>query len=394
MKKLLFLLIVFAFVASCKEKKLPAPNAPKTFESSDFVVDIFKTIVNKEADEKNVILSPLSIKSAFLMAANGANGETRNQILSVLGMDNNDMDAINATYKSLLESLDYQDDTTRIAMANAVFWDNQRIQVKPEFLTTVADNYQAEQYQYDFSLPATKDDINGWVDEKTEGRIKKILDQISGDDVMFLMNALYFKADWKSGFSEDLTSNKDFTKSDGTVVSVPFMNNDWEYDAYANDEYQALDLKFKNDDFSMTFLMPKQKSINEFINDLTLEKLDDLYASKLESQRVILSLPKFEVSYKILLNQPLISLGMTLPFGNADFSNLGTAGGPLAIGQALHKTFLKIDEKGAEGAAVTSIGITTTSVPPPMVFNRPFVVILKNHKTNSYVFMAKIAEPK
>ena len=394
MKNLLFFVFVLFFVSSCKEKELTPKNTPKTFGANGFSVDIFKTIVNNEENEKNVILSPLSIKSAFLMAANGANGETRNQILSVLGAENNDMDAINAGYHSLFQLLDYQGDTTRLGIVNAVFWDNQRIQMKPDFLTKVADNYEAEQYQYDFGLLSTKDDINGWVDEKTEGRIKEILDQISGDDVMFLMNALYFKADWKSGFSEDLTSNKDFTKSDGTVVSVPFMNNDWVYDAYANDEYQALDLKFKNDDFSMTFLMPNQKSINEFINDLTLAKLDDLYASKLESQRVILSLPKFEISYKVTLNQYLIDMGMTLPFGNADFSNLGTAGGPLAIGQALHKTFLKIDEKGAEGAAVTSIGITTTSVPPPMVFNRPFVVILKNHKTNSYVFMAKIAEPK
>ncbi len=393
MKTYLYFFLVIAFLTSCDKKKLTPPNAPKSFESTDFVVDIFKTIVNDEENEKNVILSPLSIKSAFLMAANGANGETRNQILSVLGAPNNDMDAVNATYASLLESLDYQDDTTRLEMANALFWDANRIDVKPEFLTEVAENYHAEQFTYDFSLPATKDDINSWVDEKTEGRIKEILESISGDDVMFLMNALYFKADWKNGFVEDMTMNKDFTKSDGTVLSIPFMNNDGAYDAYANEEYQALDLKFKNDDFSMTFLMPRKKSINEFINSVTLEMLDDLYDSKLKNQRVLVSLPKFEVDYKILLNEPLKSMGMTLPFGDADFSNLGVARGPLKIGQALHKTFLKIDEKGAEGAAVTSIGIFVTSVPPPMYFNRPFMVILKNHKTDSYVFMAKIAAP-
>ena len=393
MKNYLYFLIVIAFWTSCDKKELTPSNEPRSFESTDFVVDIFKTIVNDEENEKNVILSPLSIKSAFLMAANGANGETRNQILSVLGAPNNDMDAVNATYASLLESLDYQGDTTRLEMANAMFWDNNRIDVKSDFLTHIVENYNAEQFTYDFSLPATKDDINGWVDEKTEGRIKEILDDISGDDVMFLMNALYFKADWKNGFLEDLTADQDFTKSNGAVLSVPFMNNDSYYDAFANDEYQALDLKFRNDDFSMTFLMPKEKGINEFINSVTLEMLDGLYNSKLENQRVVVELPKFEVDYKILLNEPLKSMGMTFPFGNADFSNLGDAGGPLKIGKALHKTFLKIDEKGAEGAAVTSIGIFVTSAPPRMKFNKPFMVILKNHKTNSYVFMAKIAEP-
>ena len=394
MKYFIYLFIAITFLIGCKEEKLQTPNSPKTFESTDFVVDIFKTIVNGEENEKNVILSPLSIKSAFLMAANGANGETRNQILSVLGNENNDMDAINATYKSLLESLDYQGDTSRLEMANALFWDNQRINVKSEFLTAIDENYNAEQHQYDFSLDGTKDDINGWVNEKTEGRIKEIIEEINGDDVMFLMNALYFVAEWKNGFLEDMTTDKDFTKSDGTVLSVPFMYNDSHYKHFKNDDYQALDLPFKHEDFSMTFLMPKKKTINEFINDLTLEELDALYSTKLQNERVVINLPKFELDYKILLNESLKSMGMTLPFGGADFSNLGTAGGPLKIGKALHKTFLKIDEKGAEGAAVTSIGISVESSVGVMIFDKPFVVILKNHKTNSYVFMAKVAEPK
>lgn len=398
MKKVNFLLLAFLGLIFISCDPISHDNLEEepqqNFVSTGFPVDVFKTIVNQDPKE-NVILSPLSIESAFLMAANGANGETRKNILDVLGQTE-DISTINSNYKSLKSALDYQGDTTTFKMVNSVFWDENRIDVKDDFLKNMTKYYDAEQQNLDFADKKTVDIINKWVSDNTEERIKDILTNITGDDVLFLINALYFIGDWKFPFPVEGTFDNSFTKSDGTKIEVPFMNGEGFFDAFSNDDFQAVDLPFANTDFSMTFIMPKKQNIKDFINEFGLDDLEDLYKNKFFQLDVAIQLPKFELAYKIKLNKSLMTMGMNLPFDRdlADFSNLGSTGGPLFIGQAIHKTFLKVDEKGAEGAAVTVIGFVNTSVGGFLSFNKPFMVVLKNHKTDSYVFMAKIGEPK
>ncbi len=406
MKKLnfIFLVLISIFIFSCVEKQIIDEDIPKgddvisnpKFEPTGFPIDIFKTIVNQE-DKPNIILSPLSIESAFYMAANGAVGETRKNILDILGQTD-DIDAINSNYKSLKTSLDCQSDTTSFKMVNSIFWDDTRMDVNSKFLEALSQYYDADEQNLDFGDEKTLDIINQWCSDNTEERIKKILSIIQDNDVLFLINALYFIGDWKYPFPLDYTKDGIFTKSDGTKIEIPFMNSlAKSFRATINDDFQAVDLPFANTDFSMTFIMPKKEKINDFINGFGFDELEDLYESKLSlSPELKISLPKFELEYKIELSKALIAMGMNIPFdgSQADFSNLGSANAPFFIGQALHKTFLKVDEKGAEGAAVTLIQITTGESSLGMTFDKPFMIVLKNHKTDSYLFMAKIGEPK
>ena len=176
------------------------------------------------------------------------------------------------------------------------------------------------------------------------------------------------------------------------------MSNDAYFSSYRGPDYEAVDLLFADSTFSMTFIKSADPgaTVDEFAGNFSHSDLEELYTKRLSTQRIQLYLPRFETEFKVNLNTTLKSLGMEIafePFG-ADLSRLGRAPeGNLFITRVEHKTFLKIDEKGAEGAAVTSIGVGVTSAPPTMDFNRPFLFVMRDMRYNSIVFIGKIEDP-
>ncbi len=352
---------------------------------------IFMDLFDKE--EENLLISPMSIETALYMAVNGANNNTLDEMMQTLGIADMNVNGLNASYGDLMSAMN-QDSNGEMKVANSIWWDD-RMNLNDDFKNVMTQSFNADANMRTFN-DATKDEINSWAEEKTEGRIKKVLDEISADEVLFLINALYFIADWDNGFDIKLTGEQNFTLSNGTSVQVPTMQSDGQRKAFVTDDYSALIMPFKDDHYSMSFILPKDGST---INDLLANKsiLDLSTEIKLEAQeaRYLISLPKFEISNKLMLNAPLQRLGIQDAFdkSNADLTNFGTADGNLFITRVLHDTFLKIDEKGAEGAAVTTIGVGTTSLPPSISFNKPFLFYITHESTDAMIFMGKIENP-
>lgn len=406
--KLLFVLLLVGLFACSKEEPLritppdhtnPDVQAAALSSSmTDFSQDLLEKVLEEEPDE-NVVISPLSVAAALYMTYNGANGSTRSAMSQTLALNDMTVDTLNAAYEALSHLLQSTSGNTELHLANAVFWDENRITPSADFLNPMETHYQAETVAADFENNPTEvlNRINDWVNDKTEGRIEKILEELNPEEVMFLVNALYFTGDWAQPFAAELTADRDFTLANGNTIQAPTMFQDDEFRFLRGDEFSAVELDFDHTDYAMQFVLPGTKqNISEWLNQERLISINKSLSDQATLGRVMIMLPKFEINYKIQLNEVLQSLGMEIAFnpGSADFSNLGSlAYGNAYLSRVEHKTFLKIDEKGAEGAAVTSVGIGTTSAAPTIHFDRPFLIHLLHKPSGTTVFAGVIQDP-
>jgi len=359
---------------------------------SSFSVDVFKDLVTNE--EGNLLVSPLSLEIALYMTCNGAKNNTLEQMLATLGISNMNIAGLNHAYKEL--KIDLLDNSSReLNISNSIWWDP-RLSINEDFKSSMESNFDAESFNKEFN-DQTKDEINDWAKEKTEGRIEKVLESIDPEEVMFIINALYFVADWDKGFPSEATFDRMFFLENGQSFEVPFMFSDDQRKFVENGEYSAVELPFVDENYSMSFVMPKDDiSINEFILNSDLPKLMQDIADIESARRLLLTMPKFKIENKFSMKASLTRLGIVDAFNkaNADLSNLGTADGNLFITKVLHDTYLKIDEKGAEGAAVTTVGIGTTSLPPSIELNRSFLFYIRHIDTGAIVFIGKMEDPR
>ena len=406
--KLLFVLLLVGLFACSKEEPLqitdpdhPNPNVQTAALSSsmtDFSQDLLEKVLEEEPDE-NVVISPLSVAAALYMTYNGAIGSTRSAMSQTLALNDMTVDTLNAAYEALSHLLQSTSGNTELHLANAVFWDENRITPSADFLNPMETHYQAETVAADFENNPTEvlTIINDWVNDKTEGRIEKILEELNPEEVMFLVNALYFTGDWAQPFAAESTTDRDFILSNGNTIQVPTMFQDDEFLFFQDEAFSAVELDFDDTDYAMQFVLPSaEQNISEWLNQERLISINQSLSDQATVGRVMVLLPKFEINYKIQLNEVLQSLGMEVAFdpGSADFSNLGSlAYGNAYLSRVEHKTFLKIDEKGAEGAAVTSVGIGVTSAPPTIHFNRPFLIQLLHKPSGTTVFAGVIQDP-
>jgi serine protease inhibitor len=233
------------------------------------------------------------------------------------------------------------------------------------------------------------------VKSNTNGKIDKILDKITQEDIAFLINALHFKADWSSPFPEQSTSDRDFTTASGQVVKVPMMSHDWDFTFAEGVKLRMVDLPFKDSTYSLTLVQASlNNSATNWYQEVNSDALKVLYAAS-NYDRAIVEFPRFKMAYENDLVETLKFLGVHDAFSDssADFGKLGTANGNIFINQVRHKAVLEVDEKGAEGAAVTSVGFGVTSVPPVFFFNKPFVLALRQVPTNTLIFTGYMANP-
>ncbi|MDF1697494.1 MAG: serpin family protein [Saprospiraceae bacterium] len=364
--------------------------------SIDFGLSTFQEAVTN--DDENILISPLSLETALYMTMNGCNGETLEEFRTALQAEKFYPEGINTQYRALIEKLVPTNESTKLGMANSVFYDISKVSMNQSFEETISDVFNAEFISAEFQNPNTVDLINEWVKENTENRIDKILDKIDPDEVIFLINALFFTADWKNGFFESSTSAQLFTKENGEAVSVDMMYSDTYRKYYQGDEFSAVDLLFSNEEYSMTFILPKNESnTKEFINGYSqtdfYEFYIDLYANKLQENRVFIQVPKFEIKSELDMKDILKEMGIKSAFNNADFSKMATFSGRTYLSKVLHDVVLKIDEKGVEGAAVTAVGVGATSAPPSIYFTRPFIFVIRHVETNTPIFIGRLADP-
>jgi len=406
MNRLLFpTLLISAVLAGCEKDKpaenkellqvsLTANQKSLVLSNNAFGFDMFRTINKSESSDKNVFISPLSISLALAMTYNGANGDTKTEMQNTLRFPDLSADEINGYFQKLSNTLLDLDPTVKLGIANSI-WYRESFSVLPDFLSINQSFYNAEVEALDFSDPASIDKINGWVATKTNDKIKKVIDEISPDMVMFLINAIYFKGQWTYDFDKDQTEEGPFHLSSSEQSTVPFMHQKVTLRYYSNDSLQLLEMPYGQGNFSMVVLLPKQGySVSALAKGLTPEVWNGWLADT-ASENVDVAMPKFRFEYERTLNDDLMSLGMVKAFGPADFSNINPTA-DLYISFVKHNSFVDINEEGTEAAAVTVVGVVEVSFPPapafiPFTADHPFIFAIRETTTNTILFMGKVA---
>ncbi|MBM3242175.1 serpin family protein [Candidatus Poribacteria bacterium] len=374
--------------------------AERSIVASDnqFGFKLFKEI-SQEKDE-NIFISPLSVAMALGMTYNGANGSTQEAMQKTLELSGLTLQEINESYKNLIELLTNLDPKVKFQIANSI-WYREMFPVEAKFIDINKTYFDAEVSGLDFSAPNASEIINGWVKEKTNGKIEKIVDApINPLTMMFLINAIYFKGIWTYQFDESQTQDDMFTLPDGSQKPCKMMTQESELHYFENDDFQAIDLPYGAGDFSMTILLPRlEKDINSLMAALNQETWN-LWVNSFQKQELTVQLPKFTLEYELTLNDVLGALGMEIAFNRnlADFTKMykkEAVGANLYISNVKHKTFVEVNEEGTEAAAVTSVEMTLESVPDRILMriDRPFICAIREKRSGTILFIGKIVEP-
>jgi serpin B len=302
----------------------------------------------------------------------------------------------------LIESLENVDQAVKLLIGNSV-WMSKEFEpvVKPSFLERVGTSCDGEIFTRDFRNPQTVSEINGWADKNTEGKIKQIIQELSPELVMLLINAIYFKGEWITRFDEALTRPQDFFLPDGSTLKVDMMSTAGDFSYYSGENCQVARLPYGGDKVAMYVFLPNEDvPLDSFIASLN-QTTHDEYVSRLQTEEgLFVKLPKFEVEYGAKrLNSVLEKLGMETAFDpyEANFSGIAdTAPRNLYISYEDHKAIVEVNEKGTEAAAVTVAVARITSVGPTprsFVVNRPFFFEIRDDRSGSILFMGKILNP-
>ena len=364
--------------------------------ANTFGVDLFKA-VNETFADSNVFMSPLSASMALGMTMNGAEGTTFTEMRSTLGFDSRSHEELNGAYRSLIDLLLTLDPKVDFRIANAIYLGASfGPSIEQGFLDDAMQFFGAEIKGLDFTLPQSVDVVNDWANRNTNGRIPTILDRIDPDLVMLLMNAIYFKGDWRERFKESDTRDATFTALRGEV-SVPTMHRTGGFRYARSGNATVAELPYGGDAFVMTILMPDEgMNVNAFISQLAPDAWQAATAS-LHDSEVPFSMPKFRMAWEDTLNTELQALGMRRAFqpDYAEFTRISRSNGNhLYIDFVKQKAFVDVNEVGTEAAAVTVVGIMPTSMPQPVNINRPFVFAIRERLSGTVLFLGKIVEPK
>jgi serine protease inhibitor len=347
--------------------------------------------INQSASGSNVFVSPLSVSFALGMALNGTNGPTHDEMRSALQLGTAPLASIDTGYKSLTALLGSLDPSTKMLIANAIFYRN-GFPFNQSFLNDAAKWFDAEVSSENFAdVAATVSAVNGWASARTNGKIPKVIDGYDDSMVMFLLNAIYFKGSWRDRFDAADTRPDVFHAVDGDQTR-PLMHRQGTMSYAESSAFQAVDLPYGDSAFTMTVILPKTgNSVESVAAALT----PDAWHSLSEGSRtrlVDLTLPKVTLSWKRNLIPDMQTLGMKLAFTDqADFTRMAT-GQRLLISLLQQNSFVAIDEEGTEAAAVTTVGVSLTAAPAVTTVrvDRPYIFVIRERLSGTVLFMGKI----
>jgi len=402
MKKELLFIFSFLLFISCQsdDNVTPEPEFKRNpltpselvmvEKGNDFAFRFFKNVYEFE-NEPNLFISPLSASLALAMTNNGASGNTQKEMMQTLGFGNVTREDMNSYFKKVITNLSETDPTVIMDVANSI-WINKGYYAKETFKTTNKDYYNAEVGNLDFLLPSSLEFINKWCADKTNNKIDEILDKISAETQLILLNALYFKGNWKYEFDKEKTRNSTFINEKGVSQDMKLMNQECEVNYLKNETFAIAELPYGNESFGMVVLLPDESlSINQAIESLTFENWDK-WNKEMTPVELSIYLPQFKLEYEKELNDILKKMGMIDAFyPNADFSDISDPS-DLFIGLVKQKTFVEVNEKGTEAAAVTVVGMKNTAVPENVSFvvDRPFIFAIQEKATGIILFMGKV----
>lgn len=403
MKKL-FLMLLIGTMVSCTSQNDPSIKNPKNAQPIKLTVEqqqkvgrdnafAFDLLKNSEAvtGETNLFISPLSVSIALGMVWNGANGQTKTEIENALKMNGMTVDDINTYYKIMQSKLPEIDPTTKLSIANSL-WYITGFPVKQSFLTVNQTYFDAYVKEIDFTQSWALDTINNWCAQKTNNLIQKPLKNIPADMVMYLINAVYFKGIWVKQFDKKNTFEANFTNEANETVPVNMMCLKDTFAYAEDDKAQYLDLPYGNKAFSMTVILPAEGvSATDYLNNYLTTDRWNAALNAMTTTKIDVYLPRFKNENDLELKPVMQRMGMNLSFtDNADFT--GIADMRLYISTIIHDTYVEVTEDGTEAAAVTIIGVGTTSMPLDPVFtvNKPFLFVIREKSTGVILFAGKM----
>jgi serpin B len=362
-----------------------------------FGVELYRQLAT---DPGNIFISPISIAGAFGPVTAGAQGDTQAEINKVLRFPGDD--ALHPRLGGLLRGLERDEDGARVTIANAL-WVAQDFPIKKDFLDTARGNYGAEVANLDFrNGAAAAGRINEWVERETKRRIRNLINprSLNARTVLVVTNAVHFLGDWTVPFEARHTRPLPFYLDGATSRDVPMMSDSRSVRYAEPGDVQIIDLPYKGERLSMSVILPKRRGGLREVEGRLDDRLLGRWLAALDAapvREVQIVLPKVTVESAYQLVEPLKAMGMVAAFDPSRAKFRGIAEAPLVITQVVHKTFLRVDEKGTEAAAATGIGIEVTGarIGPPTVFraDHPYLLLIRDKPTGAVLFLGRIAAP-
>ena len=362
--------------------------------ANSFGLELFREVLADAESDENVFISPLSVHLALSMTWNGAEANTREEMTDVLKLPGDDAEAINLSFRNLMDDLLQVDKKVDLSIANSI-WYRLGLKVEEEFLDINRRYFDALVESLDFNDPSSLEIINGWVKENTRGKIQEIIDEIEPEDMMYLINAIYFKGIWMKEFIRENTRELPFHPDPGVTKNVMTMETEGEFGYTSQNGYQVAELPYGQGNYSMLIFLPDENTgIDRMIENLGPDEWKNL-SSPLPTHNVNVRLPRFTFEYEIDLDNMLKRMGMVDAFGQANFCRISCG---LFIDQVKHKTFVEVNEEGTEAAAVTAVIMQLSynpDLPQTKYFhvNRPFVFAIREKYTNSIIFIGRVIDP-
>lgn len=363
--------------------------------NTTLALDLYQKL---KAEKGNLFFSPYSISTALAMTHAGARGKTEKEMAQALHFTLNQerLHPAFASTERMLKAIQ-QKSGLQLNVANAL-WPHKDYLFLESFLTLMKEYYGVSITSVDYGeAEAVRKMINAWVEEKTNDKIKELLQKGVLMDLtrLVLVNAIYFKGDWANYFDKDLTSEAPFWLASGESIKTPMMTQAEPFRYGENDCLQILELPYVGDDLSMILLLPREiDGLAELEKSLTVENLEN-WTGRLSQTKVEVFLPKFKLSSQFSLKKALQTMGMLDAFDmdRADFSGMDGYK-ELYISAVIHKAFVEVNEEGTEAATSTGIVINLRSIPPtPSTFraDHPFIFLIRDNQTGSILFLGRVA---
>ncbi len=395
-KKIGFVIVIMSMfvLLSCEDHKIASKeDGEKQFANVKLdgteevkVTDIGVDILKKSFENKNIMISPVSIIEALSMTENGADGKTLNEMETTFSMS---LDQMNKYFTSYNKA--HTDNM--LFIANSIWMNNNEdIKIEEEFIKKNEDYYNAEIYKKEFNQSTLKD-MNEWTSEKTNQMIPEIINDINKAAVMYLINAVCFKADWEEEYKDINVFDSEFTLENGSKKQIEMMYSK-EHIYLEDNKAKGMIKYYKDRKYAFIALLPNENiKMKDYLDSLNASTIKELIKNKKEEE-VVVNLPKFKSEYSARLKNILIQMGIKDAFdiGKANFKKMGSIlDGNIYIEDVIHKTFIEVDEKGTKAAAATAVVMVGGSMPPEeekkLIFDRPFIYMIYDLEFNIPVFI-------
>ena len=360
--------------------------------NNDFACNLFRTInKNRKLSDGSIVVSPISVSYVLGMLNEGASGKTRQQITDVLGL-NGSAQQINEYFKTMIHKVSRADSNITVQLANCIDVNSAMgISLIPQYKADMQQYYDAQIDAFDFTQRSSLDKINNWCNKHTGGMIPTAVDRLDPDAVLYLLNAIYFKAKWTEKFNPEETHYKNFTKQNGTAVKHKMMYRQTRTLYGKNEMCQMLYLPYGNKDFGMYILLPvKGKTTADIIQGLSAQGLKR-QLNGMKDENVDILIPRFSTSSETTLNHVLSAMGMPLVFTpRAELPNMAQGEKDLYVSLIDQKTKIEVNEEGTEGAARTLLRALKGDESPKIVdfhVTRPFVYLIIEKHSGAIFFM-------